>query len=233
MRLARSGRRENLCRNEAMSGVERRESLRRNGNCDRKRYYDYKDGLMSKRHRKQRGALVPATLNVVNQPTIQGQPKTQAKSQTIWNSWKAFWAFVGPIIAITGFWFTMTPAITVEPSVNTDPAKIYATQIMITNRGHVPIYDLRFSCGIGAGGGRTTFNGLLSPPDIRPAERLGAGQPITRSCDVGTLDVEGNARLRFEVSYVWPIIGYHDSRQVIFDVKKGVPGYFLVPDVLP
>jgi hypothetical protein len=188
---------------------------------------------MSKRHRRQRGTLVPAAPNVVNQPTIQGQPKTQAKSQIIWNSWKAFWAFVGPITATLGFWFTVAPAITVEPSVNTDPAKIYATQILITNRGHVPIYDLRFSCGLGVGGGHSTFNGTLSPPDIRPAERLDAGRALTRSCDVGTLDVEGNARLSFEVSYAWPIIGHRDSRKVIFDVKKGVPGYFLVPDVLP
>ena len=164
---------------------------------------------------------------------IQQQSSKPTKGQRAWKAWQVFWAFFGPLFSLTAFWFNVTPTVTIEPSVNIDPSKLYATQILITNRGHVPIYDLTFACGIGAGGGATVMNGMLTAPNIRPAARLGAGQAITRSCDVGSLDVQGNTRLWIYVSYTWPLVGWRDTRNVVFDVKKGTPGYFLVPDTLP
>jgi hypothetical protein len=131
-----------------------------------------------------------------------------------------------------GVWFNLSPTITVEPSANIDPERQYATQILITNRGHVPIYHLRFACGIGAGGGSTTLNGTLTPPDLRPIAVLAAGQSITRSCDVG-LHVEGNTRLGFETTFDWPLIGRTETKTSIFELRRGSPGYFLVPGSLP
>jgi hypothetical protein len=160
-------------------------------------------------------------------------PSQRSTGSRLWKIWEVFWAFTGPIIAVIALWFEMRPLVTVEPSVNIEPTNLYATQILITNRGHVPVYGVHFGCGIGAGGGRTVFSGTLRPPDIRPIARLDAGQAITRSCDVGQIDIQGNSRLSFEMSYAWPLIGWLETKRVLFDVKKGAPGYFLVPDAFP
>jgi hypothetical protein len=161
----------------------------------------------------------------------EGMPRS-ALTRRAWSGWKEFWAFVGPLALIASLWINFTPSITIEPSANVDPQREYATQFLITNRGHVPVYDARFSCSIGVGGGLTTIDGTLTPPDLRPVGLLASGQSVTRSCDVG-LDVQGNTRIRFEVSFVWPLIGHHGTRQAIFSLRRGSPGYFLVPDSVP
>jgi hypothetical protein len=73
---------------------------------------------------------------------------------------------------------------------------------------------------------------ISSEPDLRPAAILVAGQAITRSCDAG-LWAEGDTRLRFQTTFQWPLIYRSEVKDAIFDVRKGHPGYFLVPDNLP
>ena len=155
---------------------------------------------MSKRNRKNGGLVSLAKRIALPRPKSNNNSKLVDKGapappksvrQQVWKVWQVFWAFGGPIIAVNGLWFTMTPSIAIEPSVNIDPAKIYATQILVTNRGHVPVYDVKVDCGIGMGGGQTVLNGIMHRPDIRPIACLDAGEAITRSCDVGSIDIQG------------------------------------------
>jgi hypothetical protein len=127
----------------------------------------------------------------------------------------------------------LTPVVTIELSVNVDPAHLYSTQILITNRGHVPVYNLTFSCGFGVGGGSLMVNSFSSGDiDVRPVAMLGAGQPVTRAC-AANADIEGNTTLAFEMNYNWPIIGWREKKRATFRVKKGPSGYFLLPEVIP
>ena len=198
---------------------------------------------MSKRNRKNGGLIRPGqSRTALRRPESNNDSKLVDKGapappksviRQVWKVWHVFWAFVGLIIAVNGLWFTMTPSIAIEPSVNIDPANIYATQTVVINLGRVPVYDVKSDCVIGTGGGQTVLNGIMNRPDIPPIARLDAGEAITRSCDVGSIDIQGNTRIQFEASFAWPIIGGRETKQVIFDVKKGTPGYFLAPDALP
>ena len=77
-----------------------------------------------------------------------------------WEFWKFAWAILGPIVALTTFYFNFTPSVSITPTVNIDKTQTYSTQIEITNTGRVPIYDLIFSCGISTPGARLVVGKL-------------------------------------------------------------------------
>jgi hypothetical protein len=52
---------------------------------------------------------------------------------------------------LIGFAFLVMPQLSIEPSINLDPAQPLATQFLITNKGHVSVYDVRFACSLGGG----------------------------------------------------------------------------------
>lgn len=161
----------------------------------------------------------------------EGPPEPKWKTvRFVWLCWERFWAFAGPLAAVFGFSFNPIPDIVIEPSVNLDPTQTYSTQILIANRGRVPVYELSFSCKIGVGGGSTYIKSLtIDSSLIEPAPALPASQSITRACAIAG-NVEGNRKLDFTVQYHWPIIGKIDSKTAHFNVKRGPPGFFLLPD---
>lgn len=149
--------------------------------------------------------------------------------------WQEFWSVVGPIFVLITFYSNFTPAIAIGPSVNLDKAQTYSTQILITNTGRVPVYDLTFSCLFGGPTGRMDVYRLgddSEPDDLAPVQRLAAGQPITKACAT-TSDVGGNNQLTFVVNFKWPLIGYRDSRTAFFEIKEGREGHFLLPSGSP
>jgi hypothetical protein len=59
----------------------------------------------------------------------------------------------------------------------------------------------------------------IAPNSISNTNRDGA-----ESADIETWGIS------ITVNYDWPIIGKRDSKTAYFALKKGAPGYFLVPD---
>lgn len=169
------------------------------------------------------------------QPTTKAQPDsgyaTTKPKKTVWSIWKEVWAFLGPTITLVGLYYSALSNITIEPSVNLDPARQYATQVLISNRGNFTVYNLRFECAYGDGGERTVFNGRLSKPDTLAVSQLDPGQATTKSCD-SALSLEGNQKLGFVVAYR-SLLGGEARKIAHFGVRKGAPGYFLVPEAFP
>jgi hypothetical protein len=155
-----------------------------------------------------------------------------------WNWWKALWAFLGPIFGFITLYSNFTPAISIVPGPNLDKTQAYSTQIVITNTGRVPVYDLWFSCGLGVSSGPMYIQHLEAHPrdDLAPVQRLSPGQPTTKACAVAS-DVQGRIILNFTVNFKWPLIGWllgwQDSKNAKFDVKEGRDGHFLVPSASP
>jgi hypothetical protein len=159
------------------------------------------------------------------------------RSAQAWDWWKALWALFGPIFAVITFYSNFTPAISIAPGPNLDRTQSYFTQILITNTGHLPVYDVSFACGFGASSG-TVHIGRIdhSTQNIAPVQRLSPGQSTTKDCAVAS-DVQGDANLTFTISYKWPLIGWlsgwQESKSAKFDVKEGRDGHFLVPSASP
>ncbi len=198
---------------------------------------------MSKRNRKN-GGLVTASQSRTSVPRREpdsppraedkgAPPPAKSTRQHLWKGWQVFWAFAGPIMAVIGFWIAMTPTISIEPGVNIDLSQTYSTQIVVTNRGHVPIYDVTFRCGIGVGGGLLSVEELTTRgQDLRPVRILHSGEAVTKSCAVSS-KVGGNNKISFTASFTWPLIGNRDSKQAFFEVKEGPGSHFLVPSDAP
>lgn len=100
---------------------------------------------------------------------------------------------------------------------------------MVTNRGHVPVYNVSFKCGANFQGvfGKLVFSGAT----ISPVAELDASRAVTRACVVESADPPPNATQTVTVDFVWPVIGYKDSTTAYFSIRRGSPGFFMVPDL--
>jgi hypothetical protein len=149
----------------------------------------------------------------------------------LWWVWKEFWAFAGPIISVVGLYFLLRPQITVEPSVNLDPAQTLSTQLLIKNSGHVPVYNIHF--GFALGGGSVSLGSMtFGPKTLEPVAALPAGVSVTRELAAESFDVKAPDVI-LKVSYRWPIIGKETTESFHFSIKRGTAGFFLVPDLQP
>jgi hypothetical protein len=186
-------------------------------------------------HETTETAKVQTTTETAKAESVISEPKAKRSAQA-WDWWKALWVLFGPIFALITFYTNFTPAISITPGPNLDKAQAYFTQILITNTGHVPVYDLGFACGFGSNSGTVHIGHLeMRPQDTAPMQKLSSGQPTTRDCAVAS-DVQGDANLTFTVVYKWPLIGWLLGWQVKsakFDVKEGRDGHFLVPSASP
>jgi hypothetical protein len=146
-----------------------------------------------------------------------------------WMGWKNFWAVCGPVLSVIGTLFLLMPQISIDASVNLDPSQPLATQFIVANRGRVPIHDLSFACGIGRG---PVYIGQLtvSSSTLLPVEVLPAGASVTRGCAVSSANIEGNLIVTVTASFRWPIIGLKDSQTAQFSIRRGAPGFFMVPE---
>jgi hypothetical protein len=156
-------------------------------------------------------------------PPAKPRGSTRAK---IWQWWKEFWALAGPLMALVSIAFLLMPQITIEPSVNLDPQQPLATQFLITNRGKVPVYEVRFSCGIGGPGG--THIGISSSTSS-PILTLAPGESATKACAVESQDI-ATQMITVSATYRWPLIRYESTFAAHFSLKHGTPGFFLVPE---
>jgi hypothetical protein len=149
-----------------------------------------------------------------------------------WGLWKTAWAFIGPIVGLITFYTNFTPAISIAPGVNIDKTQTFSTQLLVTNTGRVPVYNLTFSCGFGSSNLMVIKHLETHIQDIAPIPKLIAGQSVSKACAYRS-EMFGNLRLNFTVTFEWPIIGATDTKTASFIVKEGPDGYFLLPSGMP
>ncbi|MCP1852756.1 hypothetical protein J2R80_006579 [Bradyrhizobium sp. USDA 4541] len=129
--------------------------------------------------------------------------------------------------AVGAFVLLVTAQIRVLPSVVLDPQNSFGTQLAIVNQGHVPVFDLRFSCNFDGTSGAGSLSNIHINLDT-PVTLLWPNQTATRSCMVqSTLD---NARVVVTLDYWWPVRFWRHRPSFLFTLRKGSSGYFLVPD---
>ncbi|VTZ50324.1 hypothetical protein MPC4_220054 [Methylocella tundrae] len=163
------------------------------------------------------------------QPEPTRSEKPRAGFPIMW-FWKEFWAFAGPILTLTSAWFLLSPQISIEPSVNLDPSQPVATQFLITNRGHVPVYDVHFGCGFGGGGAIHIGHLKLSMATMLPVRVLPPGVQVTRNCAVESDNIQV-PDISITATYTWPVIRWQGTQTAHFSLRHGTPGFFLVPDL--
>jgi hypothetical protein len=133
-------------------------------------------------------------------------------------------------VALLGLGLALSPEVTIEPGVNPDPAKPFATQFTITNRSRMPIYNVTFRCYID---GPVVIGPRGITIDSGPiAERIASMPPhkaVTRACDIEGTDFTGEPNTGIEVTYNLPLLGTEHTKGN-FSLKHGAPGYFLVPN---
>jgi hypothetical protein len=144
-----------------------------------------------------------------------------------WGTWKAFWAFAGPLMASTTFYSFLAPNISIESSVNLDPSQPLATQFLISNRGHLSVFDVRFSCAFN---GRSVYIGhfVAGNSTLKPVHQLEPKASVTRGCAIESSDVS-IPDVVVTAFYKLPLLGLETSQSAHFSVRKGAPGFFLVP----
>jgi hypothetical protein len=163
---------------------------------------------------------------------------TQPPARQRWRPleiWKNVWAILGPIVSMTAFSFLMWPQVKIEPSANPNPTDPLGTEFVVTNSGNVPVYNVRFSCGLGSGSGHVSFKDTSVNPwkTLSPAAVLPAGAPVARSCAVSS---EGSqfASMSIIATYEWPLIWKESSKSAFFKVIRSTNGIaYLVPDSPP
>jgi hypothetical protein len=159
---------------------------------------------------------------------MESPSKKETVSRRTWRWWKEIWAFFGPVISLVAAWFLFKPNIEIAPNINLDPAQPLAAQFLVRNHGRVPVSRVSFDCAIGIGGGHIG-NLVLTSKTIEPLATLDAGACVTRACSSESADIE-TWGISITVNYDWPIKSKRDSKTAYFALKKGAPGYFLLPD---
>jgi hypothetical protein len=161
-------------------------------------------------------------------------PQSAQRRYRLLNLWKNAWAVLGPTIALTGVSFLLWPQIKIEPSVNPNPTDPVGTEFTVVNSGNVPVYNVRFSCALGIGGGSSYLGRVsTSAATLRPVSILPPGVPVTKSC---VLSSEGSQIPNMEAtaSYEWPLIWKESSKSAFFRVIRGTNGAaYLLPDLPP
>jgi hypothetical protein len=165
--------------------------------------------------------------NATTERTSKPGLKHKLASQ-IARGWKGFWAFAGPTVSLVGFFFLLAPQISVEPSVNLDPAQTLSTQLLIKNTGRVPIHNIHF--GFALGGGSVFIGRMAFGTTLQPIATLSPGASITRAIASESFDVQA-PDVTLNVTYSWPIIGKETTQSFHFAIKRGAGGFFLVPDL--
>ena len=142
-----------------------------------------------------------------------------------WTMWKNFWALAGPLVSLVGLWFLLHPSIDVTVGGNLDPSQQFQSLLIINNRGHVPVYNLQFSCGIK---GPTVVVKELSftASNLAPVAELPTGRSVTRNC-FSKSEIPESGMLEFVVTYDWPITGYKSQYTSLFSVKSTTSGSLL------
>jgi hypothetical protein len=138
----------------------------------------------------------------------------------------------GKIVAIVASMISalllITPKISVTPGINIDPMDTFPTNFAIKNEGHVPIYNLEFSCNINAA---YTFSNVRVTNS--PVSELWPGSTATRNCAVMASGVPTpNVKIDAFARYWWPFFIWSSMEKIHFEGKHGKAGYFLVPDVV-
>lgn len=147
--------------------------------------------------------------------------------------WKEFWAYAGPVATLVGLWTYWCPSVYISAGVNINPAEQLQTQFIITNNGHVPVYDVKFTCSILPSGLGLYVNLKTSGDNsLQAIKTLEEGQAASRGCFAKSL-VAGGPWLKVVANYKWPLIGKPASKTVYFSVRTGPVGSFLVPEAAP
>jgi hypothetical protein len=180
------------------------------------------------------------------QPTVktnaaQTPTKTDSKTRTIqrprrWlDAWKNVWAIVGPLVSLVGLAFLLWPQITINNIASLNPDDPLSAQFMITNSGHVPIYNVHVVCSLNVGeeGGLYLGDVTINSSMIAPINRISPGQGATRSCSVSSKGSKTD-NIEISVGYRWPIIWRQDEKVSFFKTVRSEGGaVFLLPDLPP
>jgi hypothetical protein len=159
------------------------------------------------------------------------QPERERTKITLGKLWNKFWSFAGPIltlIAAAAYWL---PSVTLATGVNLDPKQDFQTQFVVTNSGHLPIYDVTFACSLvgnqGSIGELQVGGNTLAPiPSLKP------GEPASRGCFQKSLSINGPI-LKVDAYYRWPFIGRIATATAYFALRHGANGTALVPEATP
>jgi hypothetical protein len=145
--------------------------------------------------------------------------------------WETFWAFVGPIISVFGVAQYYWPSVTITTGVNLSPREIFQTQFIVTNTGHMSVYNVSFRCAlVGTSlkvGVVSTGNDLAKIPELLP------NHPASRGC-FGRSLIENGPWLKVSADYKWPLIGLVSTETAFFSAKATDKGEVqLVPEAAP
>jgi hypothetical protein len=147
--------------------------------------------------------------------------------------WKEIWAYLGPAVAILGFWFSFKPTIAITSGSTLDPSQVFGTMFVVTNTGRIPVHNVHFTCSIHAISNKIFVQNLTSEgKKVAPIDILPPSVPISRVCFTKSL-LNGETMQKVVVHYTWPIIGATDSETAWFSSQRGASGSVLTREVNP
>ena len=151
--------------------------------------------------------------------------------QSFSNAWRSIWSYLGPLITIVGLWTYWSPSIAITAGAALDPSQLLQTDFLLTNIGHVPVYDVHLRCSLL---GQQFYAKLLesSGEILRPVSSLEPNHPVSRGCFTKSL-MSGDLSLKVVASYHWPLIGKVSEETAYFSARKGASGFVLVPEERP
>lgn len=144
-------------------------------------------------------------------------------------AYKNFWALVGPIVAVVGASAYWSPSVVISAGTNIDPTQTLQTDLLITNTGHLPVYNVRFQCAIIAS--EISHAELANDFDrtLKKIEVLSPSMPIARQCFTVSRHIVG-AILRITAFYEWPFSYRKAHASGFFAVRESASGFFLEPE---
>jgi hypothetical protein len=193
---------------------------------------------MKKRHRRKPKSIiesrayqkeVESNIQPTSPPKVNPKELKEAPTKpiTFGKGWKEVWAYLGPCLSLVGAWFLLTPNIDVTAGINLDTAQQFQTQFLVSNRGHVPIYNVHFACGLT--GPVVAIDSIRGSEYFSPISELRPGAIASRGC-FGESRVPISGPLEISVFYTWPLIGKESVVKADFTVRQTASGFAMVPD---
>jgi hypothetical protein len=145
-------------------------------------------------------------------------PQQQSLWQRFLNHLQLYLAILASLVAIISTSWLYSPRLTIGPTVSQTAKTPSSVDFTVTNAGRVTAYSLVFGCTITNSKGQTQRirgNMIVTPNGTvgQRLEELLPGRSATRSCDIGISlpNLGYPASFDFNIDFVWPFIGKHDS----------------------
>lgn len=163
------------------------------------------------------------------QTVKRGDTALEKQKWTIPSIWKETWAWIGPLITLLGFWAYWSPTLTITAGAALSSIDPLQTEFIVSNSGHVPVYDIAFECGILPSTKEVPF---VMFKYMARVETLQPQELVSKGCFERT-DFSSAVLLKVTVYYTWPIIGKRSNAFAFFTTRHGDKGNFLVAEATP